>query len=181
MNQKIATKLLSIIDDGIMAKGLSSKPFDGEGVPTQKRIILDKGVLKGFLYNTIVAKRAGVKSTGNASRDGFTSLPGIGAHNFYIAAGETPPEEIVKATKTGLLLKGVTGYGINPVNGNFSGGASGFWLRNGRVAFPVKGLTIAGTADEMLNGIDMMGTDLDLNRGFTAPTFRIKNIQIGGE
>jgi PmbA protein len=160
---------------------MGSEPFDGEGVPTQKRIILDKGVLKGFLYNTIVAKRAGLKSTGNASRSGFTSLPGIGPHNFYIAAGQTKPEDVIKATKTGLWLKEVTGYGINPVNGNFSGGASGFWIENGKVAFPVKGLTIAATADEMLNGIDLVADDLDLDRTITAPTFRIKLMQIGGE
>ena len=160
---------------------MRSKPFDGEGVPTQKRTIVDKGVLKDFMYNTIVAKRAGVKSTGNASRGGFTSVPGIGAHNFFVAAGKNSREEIIKVTKVGLLLKGVTGYGINPVNGNFSGGASGFWVQNGKIAFPVKGLTVAGNAFDMLNAIDMVGNDLDLNRSFTAPTFRIKLIQIGGK
>jgi len=81
----------------------------------------------------------------------------------------------------GLLLKEVTGYGINPVNGDFSGGASGFWIENGKIAFPVKGLTIAGTAFEMLKAIDMVGNDLDLTRRLTAPTFRIKLMQIGGE
>ncbi len=181
MNKKIMADKITIIDDGTIPKGLGTAPFDGEGVPTQKRTIVDKGVLKGFMYNTIVASRAGVKSTGNASRRGFRSLPGIGAHSFYIAAGETPPEEIIKATPNGLLLKGVTGYGINPVNGNFSGGVSGFWIENGKILFPVKGLTIAGTAEEMLRGIDMLGNDLDLNRSFTAPTIRIKEMQIGGE
>lgn len=181
MDQKIASELVTIIDDGTRPKGMSSVPFDGEGVPTQKRTVVDKGILKGFMYNTIVAKRAGVKSTGNASRRGFASLPGIGAHNFFMAAGKSSPGDIIKATKVGLLLKGVTGYGINPVNGNFSGGASGFWVENGKISFPVKGLTVAGNAFEMLDGIDMVGNDLDLNRSFTAPTFRIKLIQIGGK
>ena len=181
LNQKIGSDLLTVIDDGTRPKGPASAPFDGEGVTTQKRVIIEKGVLKGFLYNTIVAKRAGVKSTGNASRGGFTGLPGIGPHNFYMAAGTSKPEDIIKATKVGLWLKEVTGYGINPVNGQFSGGASGFWIENGKIAFPVKGLTVAGTAEEMLNGIDMLGDDLDLNRGMTAPTFRIKLLQIGGE
>jgi len=181
MNQKIASELVTIIDDGTRPKGLASQPFDGEGVPTQKRTIIDKGILKGFMYNTIVAKRAGVKSSGNASRREFTSLPGIGPHNFYLAAGESSPEKIIKVTEKGLLLKGITGYGINPVNGNFSGGASGFWVEKGKIAFPVKGLTVAGTADEMLNSIDMVGNDLDLNRSFTSPTFRIKSMQLGGE
>jgi PmbA protein len=181
MNQKIASELITIIDDGTRPKGLGSKPFDGEGVPTQKRIIVDKGILKDFMYNTIVAKRAGVKSTGNASRGGFTSLPGIGSHNFYMKAGESSRGEIIKKTEKGLLLKGVTGYGIAPVSGNFSGGASGFWVENGKIAFPVRGLTIAGSAFEMLNNIDMVGDDLDLTRSFTAPTFRIKSLQIGGK
>jgi PmbA protein len=181
LGQRISSELITLIDDGTREKGLASAPFDGEGVPTQKRIIVDKGVLKGFMYNTIVGRRAGVKSTGNASRRGFTSLPGIGPHCFYMAAGENKPEDIVEATKVGLLVKEVTGYGINPVNGNFSGGASGFWVEDGKVAFPVRGLTIAGTADEMLNGIDMVADDLDLNRTMTAPTLRIKLLQIGGE
>lgn len=180
LDKKMGSELLTIIDDGTKPKGLASKPFDGEGVPTQKRVVVENGILKGFMYNTIVAKRAGVRSTGNASRTGYSSLPGIGPHNFYMAAGESDPEEIVKATQKGLYLKGVTGYGINPVTGNFSGGASGFWIENGKFAFPVKGLTVAGRAAEMLNGIDMVGNDLDLNRTFTAPTFRIKLMQIGG-
>ena len=181
LNQKIASELVTLIDDGTMAKGLATQPFDGEGVPTQKRVLVEKGILKGLMYNTIVAKRAGEKSTGNASRRGFRSLPDIGPHNFYMDAGEYSPQDIIKATKKGLLLKGVTGYGINPVNGHFSGGASGFWIEEGKILFPVKGLTIAGTAEEILNGIDMVGNDLDLNRSFTSPTFRVKLMQIGGE
>ncbi len=181
IDQKIASELVTLVDDGTREKGLGSKPFDGEGVPTQKRVIVDKGVLKAFMYNTIVGKRAGVQSTGNASRGGFSSLPGIGPHNFYMVAGEASPEDIIKATKVGFLVKEVTGYGINPVNGNFSGGAAGFWVEDGKIAYPVKGLTIAGTADEMLNGIDMLANDLDPNRPLTAPTFRIKLLQIGGE
>lgn len=181
IGHKISSDLLTLIDDGIRAKGLGSKPFDGEGVATQKRIIVDKGILQGFMYNTIVARRAGVKSTGNAAREGFSSLPGIGPHNFYVAAGQAKPEDIIKATKTGLLVKEVTGYGINPVNGHFSGGASGFWIENGQITFPVKGLTIAGSAEEILFGIDMVAMDLDLNRTIAAPTFRVKALQIGGE
>ena len=181
LDKPIASDLLTLIDDGIRPKGLASRPFDGEGVPTQKRVIVDRGVLKGFMYNTIVAKRAGVKSTGNATRGGYASLPGIGPHNFSMAVGTLPPDEILKATKAGLWLKEVTGYGINPVNGNFSGGASGLWIENGKVAYPVRGVTIASTAKEMLNGIDMVGRDVDLNRGFAAPLFRITEMQIGGE
>jgi len=137
-------------------------------------------VLQGFLYNTAVASRAGVESTGNASRGGYSSLPGIGPHAFYVENGDTDPDEIIRSTPRGLFLKGVTGYGINPVSGNFSGGAQGFWIENGRIAFPVRGLTVAATADQMLKGVDALGNDLDLNRTITAPTFRIREMQIGG-
>ncbi len=181
LGQPIASELLSIVDDGLRPKGPASAPFDGEGTACQTRLIIEKGVLKGFLYNAAVAKRAGTKSTGNASRGGFTGLPGIGAHNFYVAAGAARAADIIASTKSGLWLKEVTGYGINPVNGQFSGGAAGFWIEDGRVAFPVQGLTVAGTAEEILMGIDAVADDLDLNRGRTAPTFRVKSLQIGGE
>jgi PmbA protein len=181
MGQRIASELVTIVDDGTREKGMASEPFDGEGVPTRKRAIVERGVLAGFLYNTIVAKRAGVQSTGNASRGGFTSLPGIGPHNVFMGAGAVRPEDIIRATKLGLLVKEVTGYGINPVNGNFSGGAAGFWIEDGKIAFPVKGLTIAGTAEEILNGIDMVADDLDMNLSATGPTFRIRLLQIGGD
>jgi PmbA protein len=159
---------------------MATAPFDGEGIPTRRRVIIDKGVLQGFMYNTAVASRAGARSTGNASRGGYSGLPGIGPHAFYIAAGTSSPEAILRDTPRGLYVNGVTGYGINPVNGNFSGGAQGFWIENGRRAFPVRGLTIAATAAEMLLGIDLMGDDLDLNRTVTGPTFRIREMQIGG-
>jgi PmbA protein len=182
---KVGTAILpahvTLIDDGIRSRGLASVPFDGEGVPTQKRTIVDAGVLSGYMYNTAAASRAGTESTGNATRRGFSSLPGIGAHAFYMADGSASPEEIIKSTRRGLLLKQVTGYGINPVSGNFSGGAAGFWIENGEIAFPVKGLTIAGKADEIFAAIDLVGNDLDLNRTMTAPTFRVASLQIGGE
>ena len=180
MDQQFASSLLTITDDGTRAKGAGSSPFDGEGMPTQKRVLVERGVLRGFIYNTQVAARAGIESTGNASRGGYTRLPGIGTHNIYLATGDHSQEEIISATPTGLLLKGVTGYGLNPVTGNFSGGASGFWIENGKIAFPVEGLTVAGNAEQILNGIDMMGNDIDMNRSFASPSFRIAEMQIGG-
>ncbi len=180
MDERFASSLLTIIDDGTRPKGMSSKPFDGEGVPVGKRTLVEDGVLRSFIYNTQAARRAGTESTGNASRGGFTSLPGIGTHNLYLAAGRHTPEAIIANTTRGILLKGVTGYGINPVNGNYSGGATGFWIENGQILHPVQGLTIAGAASDILNKIDMMGNDLDLNRSLAAPTFRISEMQIGG-
>jgi PmbA protein len=180
MERQFASPLLTITDDGTRAKGAGSSPFDGEGVPTQRRVLVEQGVLKGFIYNTQTAARAGIKSTGNASRGSYTSLPGIGTHNIYISTGNNTLQEIVSLTGRGLLLKGVTGYGLDPVTGNFSGGVSGFWIENGKVAFPVEGLTVAGSAEQILNGIDMMANDIDMNRSFASPSFRIAEMQIGG-
>jgi PmbA protein len=128
MDQKFASGVLTIVDDGTKEKGMSSAPFDGEGVPTQKRVLVEKGILKSFIYNTSSANRAGTESTGNAARGGFTRLPGIGTHSVYVESGHLSRNEIIDGTEKGLLLKGATGYGINPVTGNFSGGASGFWV-----------------------------------------------------
>ncbi|MFH0841727.1 MAG: TldD/PmbA family protein [Bacteroidota bacterium] len=181
LNKQFASSLLTITDDGIRPKSLGSSPFDGEGVPTTKNILVENGVLKRFIYNTKAAKRAGVKSTGNASRGGFSSLPGIGTHNVYVSTGNHTRNEIIAATKKGLLLLEVTGYGIDPISGNFSGGASGLWIENGEFVHPVKGVTIAGRAFDILNAIDMMGNDLDMNRTNAAPTFRVAEMQIGGK
>ena len=142
---------------------------------------MEKGVLRSFIYNVRAAKRAGVRSTGNASRRDFTSLPGIGAHKVYLAKGDHSVNEIIAATAKGLLVLELTGYGIDPVSGNFSGGASGLWIEKGEIVHPVKGVTIAGKAFDILNAIDMMGNDIDMNRTYASPTFRIAEMQIGGK
>ncbi|MHC1730945.1 MAG: TldD/PmbA family protein [Bacteroidales bacterium] len=180
MEKQFASPLLTIIDDGTRRRSMGAAPFDGEGVPTQKRVLVEKGVVKGFLHNAISARRAGTVSTGNASRNGYSSLPGIGTHHLSLETGINSRNEIIAATERGLLLNGVTGYGIDAVSGNFSGGASGFWIEKGEILYPVEGLTIAGSGDAILNGIDLMGNDIDMNRSFAAPTFRVKEMQIGG-
>jgi PmbA protein len=179
--KQFASPLLTMIDDGTRKRSTSSSPFDGEGVPTRKNVLVQNGVLKTFIYNTRAARRAGVESTGNASRGGFTGIPGIGTHGISLETGKHTNQDIISATKKGLLLTGVTGYGIDPVSGNFSGGASGFWIENGAIVAPVKGVTIAGSAFDILASIDMMGNDIDMNRSFASPTFRVAEMQIGGK
>ncbi len=181
MNLQCASPLITIVDDGTLSKSLGSAPFDGEGVPTRKIVLIENGVIKNFIYNTNAAKRAGVESTGSASRGGFSSLPGIGTHKIFLQPGKYTPDEIIKNTKKGLLLKEVTGYGVDPVTGNFSGGASGLWIVDGRIAHPVKGVTIAGRALDILKSIDMTGNDIDMNRSYSAPTVRVAAMQIGGK
>jgi PmbA protein len=105
----------------------------------------------------------------------------IAGDPFQQQAPPGAPDDLLRSYRRGLLLKRVTGYGINPVNGSFSGGAFGFWIEDGAIAFPVEGLTVAGTAAEIFAGIDLVANDLDLNRTLTAPTFRVTEMQIGGE
>jgi PmbA protein len=181
LNRQFASPLITVIDDGTINRSLGCAPFDGEGVPTRKIVMIENGVIRNFIYNTKAAKRAGVESTGSASRGGFSTLPGIGTHKVYIQPGKYSPEEIIKNTKKGLLLKEVTGYGVDPVSGNFSGGASGLWIENGRIVYPVKGITIAGKALDIFNAIDMTGNDIDMSRTFAAPTIRVAEMQIGGK
>ncbi len=181
IGRRIAVGPFTLTDDGTVPGGPASAPFDDEGVPISRHVFVDGGVLKGFMYNTAAALRAGTKSTGNASRSGYASLPGIGIHNFHMAAGEMKLDDIIAGTARGILVKELTGYGINPVNGNFSGGVSGFWIENGRLVHPVMGLTVAGSADEILNGMDAIADDPDTSRALAAPSLRIRELQIGGE
>lgn len=181
LNRQFASPLITIIDDGTLRRSLGSAPFDGEGVPTRRIVLAENGVISNFIYNTKAARRAGVQSTGSASRRGFSSLPGIGTHKVYLQAGKYSPREIVANTKKGLLLREVTGYGVDPVSGNFSGGASGLWIVNGEIAHPVKGVTIAGRALDILNAIDMTGNDIDMNKTYSSPTVRVAEMQIGGK
>ncbi len=179
--QSIAVEQMTLVDDGTMAGGLGSAPFDDEGVPTARRIMIDRGVLRGFMYNTAAAVLAGTKSTGNASRSGYDGLPEIGPHNFYMEAGQAKRADILASTPRGLLVTELTGYGINPVSGNFSGGVSGFWIEDGRIVHPVIGLTVAGSAEEILKGIDAVADDLDRRLALAAPTIRVRGLQIGGD
>jgi len=181
LNRQFASSLITIIDDATLARSTGSAPFDGEGVPTRKMVLVENGTVKSFIYNSKAAKRAGTQSTGNASRGGFTSLPAIGTHKTYIQPGNSSPADIIAGTMKGLLLREVTGYGVDPVSGNFSGGASGLWIVNGEIAHPVKGVTIAGRASDIFNAIDMAGNDTDMNRSFAAPTIRVAEMMIGGK
>lgn len=181
LNKQFSSDLITIIDDGTLSRTPGCAPFDGEGVPTKRLVLVENGIVRTFLYNTRIGRRAGVSSTGSAVRGGFSSLPGIGTHKVFLQPGNYTPGQILANTGKGLLLKEVTGYGIDPVSGNFSGGASGLWIENGKIKHPVKGVTIAGKGLDIMNAIDMIGDDVDMNRSFAAPTLRVSEMQIGGK
>jgi PmbA protein len=180
LGEKIAGDNVTIVDDGTMVGGFGTSPFDGEGVPTRRTVVVEKGVLKSYLLNTYTAKKLGLKTTGNASR-GLAGNPGIGAGNFYLEPGSKSAREIIADVKNGFYVTEFLGFGVNLVTGDFSRGASGLWIENGELTFPVEEITVAGNLKEMFKNITEIGSDLEWRSSVAAPTFRIDGLTIAGE
>jgi PmbA protein len=180
LTQQVASKLVTVIDDGMLRGGLSTRPFDGEGVATSKKALIQKGRLKRYLYNTYTARRAGVQSTGNATRS-YSSIPGIGCQNFYLQAGNSTPEAIIGSVDRGLLVTGMMGHGLNPVTGDFSRGAEGLWIEKGQIKHAVQGVTIAGNLLKILQQIEMVGNDLEFRSGVASPTILVRQMTVSGK
>lgn len=180
LNKKIGSEKLTIIDDGTIPKGLGSKPFDGEGISTQRKKIVDKGILTSFLYDTYYAKKTKKASTGNASR-GYSSLPDIGLLNFYIEKGDVPFDQLIKKIKKGFLVTDLAGFGINWITGDFSQMAEGLWIENGEVAYPVDKVTLGGTLLGLFSNIEEVGDDLEFRSPVSSPSILISEVILGGE
>lgn len=181
LGQLVGAKVLNVIDNGRLKNGLSTAPFDAEGVPTQETTLIENGQLKTFLYNTYTAKKGKTKSTGNAARGSFMGLPGIGTTNLYIPAGKEKPEAILGSIKKGLFITKVMGmHTVNPISGNFSVGASGIMIERGKKTYPVRGITIAGNLIEMLKQIEAVASDLRFIEDVGSPTLLIHDMTISG-
>ena len=178
MGQRVASTALTVIDDGTIPGALGSRPFDSEGLPCRKTTVIRDGILESYLLNAYTARKLGLKSTANASR-GLVGAPGVGAGNLYIQPGELSPKEIIGSVSKGLLVTELIGFGVNIVTGDYSRSASGLWIENGEVTFPVQGITIAGNLKSMLNGIETVGNDLDFNGSVVAPTILIDRMTVG--
>ncbi len=179
IGQKVAADIVNIIDDGLMLKGLGSSPFDGEGVPTSRKEIISGGTLKSYLFDTYTGRKARTRSTGNARRE-HSSLPSIGPFNFYLRRGSTSFDDIIGSVKSGLYLTNLMGFGSNAVTGDFSLGGAGLWIENGKLAYPVEGITVAANMLDMLKGIDMIGNDLLFLGPVASPTFRVAAMTVSG-
>lgn len=181
IGQVVGAKSLTIIDNGRLENGLGSAPFDGEGVPTQETKLIKDGKLNSFLFNTYTANKGKTKSTGNAARGSFQSLPVVGPTNLYIKPGDKSPDEIIESIKKGLLVTRVMGlHTANPISGDFSFGAFGVMIENGEKTFPVRGITIAGNLIEMLEAIEAVGSDLRFIADIGSPTLLISGISLSG-
>lgn len=180
LNEKVAGDNIQVIDDGTMPGGFGTSPFDSEGVPSRKTVVLENGVLKSYLLNTYTAKKLGMQTTGNASR-GLAGTPGIGPGNFFLKPGTKTLQEIIGDIKEGLFVTEFLGFGVNLVTGDFSRGASGLWIQDGELTFPVEEITVAGNLKDMFFNISEIGNDLEFRSSIASPTLRIDGMTVAGE
>ena len=171
---------MTILDDALLKRGLGSSPFDGEGVPTQTTPIIENGILQNYLHSAYTARKLNGRPTGNGSRTGAGSVS-VGPTNFYLRPGSHTAEEIVSSVKSGLYIVELIGFGVNSVTGDYSRGAVGLWIENGKLTYPVQEITIAGNLHQMLKDIEMVGNDVAFLGAISAPTVKIRNLVISGE
>jgi PmbA protein len=180
LGQKIAGSNVNVIDDGTIPGGFGTSPFDGEGIPTRRTVVIENGVLKSYLLNTYTAKKLGLQTTANASR-GLAGTPGIGPGNYFLQAGKKTPKELIAEIKDGLYVTEFLGSGANLVTGDYSRGASGMWISGGELAYPVEEITVAGNLKELFFNINEIASDLEFRGAVAAPTLRIDGLTVGGE
>lgn len=179
--RQVASPQCTLTDDSLLDDGVGSTPFDGEGVPGRKTLVIEGGVLKEYLYDHYSAAREGRVSTGNARRSSYRSLPVIGASNLILQAGENSPAKLMADMDRGFYITEVMGmHMVNPVSGEFSVGASGLLIRNGCPDQPVRGVTIAGNIMDLLKNIDALGNDLKYFGSRGAPSILVNGLSIGG-
>ena len=179
MDKQIFSPGVTIIDDPLRQRGLSSRPVDGEGVAPSRMALVDGGVLKTWILSAASARQLGLASTGHAGR-GTSSPPGPSPSNLYMEAGTATPEELMADIDKGIFVNSLIGFGVNPVTGDYSRGASGFLIENGQIAGPVSELTIAGNLKDMFMHITP-ANDLKFHYGTDAPTIRIDGMTVAGK
>jgi len=185
IGEKVASELVTVYDDGLLDGGLLTSKFDGEGVPCQKTLVIDRGVLKNFLYDNYTANKAGAESTGNASRTGlasYASTPVLEASNFVFKGGDRTAEELVGEVDEGLLVYGLQGaHSSNPESGEFSVVATPVWkIENGEVAYAVRGAMVAGVVFDVLKNVSALGSNVRKLGQLVAPWIRAENIRAVG-
>lgn len=184
LGKEIASPLVTVVDDGTMMLeaglgGFGTLPFDGDGLPMQRKAIVQNGVLQTYVMNRYTARKLGMKSTGNASR-GLAGAPGIGSGNFYLEPGTQTLREMIGEVQNGLYVTETLGSGVNLVTGDYSQGASGIWIENGEFAGAVEEITIAGNLKEMYRNIVAVASDLVWRGSAASPAIRVEGMTIAG-
>jgi PmbA protein len=179
LGEVIGSPLVTITDDPLVSGAAGTRPFDGEGVTTRVTPIFEAGRFNAFLFDCYTGRRTGNTTTGSASR-GIESGPAPSSSNLIWSRGETPAAEIVAGVKDGFYLTALMGFGFNQTTGDFSNGAAGFWIENGKLAYPVTEVNVSGRLDQMLADIDAVGDDLTWFGGAAAPTVRVAKMTVSG-
>jgi PmbA protein len=184
LGEAIAAPDVTIVDDNTMllptgVGAFGTSPFDDEGLPSQRTMVVENGVLRNYLLNTYTARKLGMRSTHNAAR-GLAGAPGVGCGNLFLAPGKLTPEEIIGAVKAGLYVTSLMGFGTNMVTGDYSRGATGLWIENGQLTHAVEEITVAGNLAEMLRSVTAIGNDLKFRGSVAAPTLRVDGMTIAG-
>jgi PmbA protein len=179
LGETIAAPQVTVVDDGRLRGGLASRPFDGEGLATRRTLVIERGVLRSWLLDGYSARKLGLAPTGSASRSAGGS-PAASASNFWLEPGASSLEEMIAGTERGLLVTWLFGHGFNPVTGDFSRGAAGLWIEDGRLAFPVHEVTIAGNLLEMLASIDAIGREVEWLGAVASPPLRVAQMTVAG-
>ncbi len=182
LDKDIASPSITVFDDGLLEGGLGTAPCDDETVPMKKKTIIEKGRLAMFLYNTYTANKDKTVSTGNGMRGGFKGLPGVGLSNLYIEPGKSSLQELMASAGRGLYITEVMGmHTANPISGDFSVGATGFWIERGKKAYPVREITIAGNILDLVKNVAVVGSDIRFSGRIGSPSLLIRELSIGGK
>jgi len=176
--ERLFAKGIRIVDDPLRKRGLRSRPFDGEGVAGTPLALVEDGVLMSWLLDSATARELGLVTTGHAQR-GVSSAPSPGASNLYLEPGVASPDELIADIKDGFYVTSLIGSGVNQVTGDYSRGASGFWVENGKPTFPVSEVTIAGNLIDMFASL-APANDLEFRYGTNAPTVRVEGLTVAG-
>jgi len=193
MGQKIANEKVTAIDDGTIPNAWGSINIDDEGTPAQKNVLIENGILKSYMVDKFNGRRMGLPSTGNARRQSYAYTTTSRMTNTYIAAGEDKNEDIIASIEYGLYAKEMGGGSVNPVTGEFNFAVNeGYLIRNGKICEPVRGASLVGKGSDVIQNIDMVGTDLDMGQGMCGsssgsvptnvgqPLIRVSSITVGG-
>ena len=174
----VASPLVTVVDDPLRRRAPGSRPFDGEGLAARPNMVVSEGVLRSFLCDVYSARKLGRRSTGSAGR-GVGGGPHVSTSNFILLAGKTPPAELERLPQ-GLYVTDLMGFGFNPVTGDWSQGANGFWIDNGSRVHPVSEVTISINFDDLWKSIDGVGNDLDTRSSVQSPSLRVSCITVAG-
>ena len=178
INQKIFPQSVSIVENPLRKRGLRSKPFDGEGLPTRRKVLVEKGILNYWIMDLAAARQLGLSSTGNASR-GVGAPPIPAATNVWMEPGNKSPHDLIENISEGFYITELIGMGVNGVTGDYSRGASGFWIENGEITCPISEMTIAGNLKTMFSNMTP-ASDLNFLLGVDAPSIRIDGMTVAG-